>query len=178
VKPVELAGRLVSLRELDDADAAPLHAVYGNPDVCRYMSFTPRTVEQCASIIAAARRDAEADPRQVYMLAVCGPDGGLIGAARLGRGEWQSAQFGLALRPDQWGQGRGTETVRLLFHLGFRILGVHRIWGARSLSNYASGRLMAAAGMTEDGTIRSHVLRHGVWDDSATASILQDEFTE
>jgi hypothetical protein len=37
---------------------------------------------------------------------------------------------------------------------------------------------MAAAGMTEDGTIRSHVLRHGAWDDSATASILEVEFTE
>jgi RimJ/RimL family protein N-acetyltransferase len=36
---------------------------------------------------------------------------------------------------------------------------------------------MAAAGMTEDGTIRSHVPRHGVWDDSATASILENEFT-
>jgi len=177
VKSAELTGHLVSLRELDDADAAALHAVYGNPDVCERMSFTPRTIEQCAAIITAARKDAEADPRQVYMLAVCGNDGNLIGAARLGLGEWKSAQFGIALRPDQWGHGRGTETVRLLFHLGFRDLGVHRIWGARSPRNHTSGRLMAAAGMTEDGTIRSHVLRHGVWEDSATASILEDEFT-
>jgi [ribosomal protein S5]-alanine N-acetyltransferase len=141
------------------------------------MSFTPRTVDQCAEIITAARKDAEAEPRQVCMLAVCGDDGDLIGAARLGLGEWKSAQFGIALRPDQWGHGRGTEAVRLLFHLGFRDLGMHRIWGARSPQNYASGRLMAAAGMAEDGIIRSHVLRHGAWDDSCTASILEDEFT-
>jgi RimJ/RimL family protein N-acetyltransferase len=141
------------------------------------MSFTLRTVEQCAAIIAAARKDAETAPRQVYMLAVCGDGTELIGAARLGLGEWKSAQFGIALRPDQWGNGRGTETVRLLLQLGFRDFGLHRIWGARSPRNYASGRLMAAAGMTEDGTIRSHVPRHGVWDDSATASILENEFT-
>jgi RimJ/RimL family protein N-acetyltransferase len=177
VNPVELSGRLVNLRELNDADAPALHAVYGNPDVCQYMSFTPRTVEQCAAIIAAARKDAETAPRQVYMLAVCGDGTELIGAARLGLGEWKSAQFGIALRPDQWGNGRGTETVRLLLQLGFRDFGLHRIWGARSPRNYASGRLMAAAGMTEDGTIRSHVPRHGVWDDSATASILENEFT-
>jgi [ribosomal protein S5]-alanine N-acetyltransferase len=177
VKPAELIGQLVSLRELNDTDTDALHAVYGNPDVCEYMSFTPRTAEQCAAIIAAARKDAEADPRQVYMLAVCGVSSELIGAARLGLGEWKSAQFGIALRPDQWGNGRGTETVRLLFQLGFRDLGLHRIWGARSPRNHASGRLMAAAGMTDDGTIRSHVLRHGVWDDSATASILENEFT-
>jgi RimJ/RimL family protein N-acetyltransferase len=35
---------------------------------------------------------------------------------------------------------------------------------------------MSAAGMTEDGRIRSHVLRHGHWEDSCTASILEDEF--
>jgi RimJ/RimL family protein N-acetyltransferase len=107
VKPAELTGKLVSLRELKEADAPALHTVYGNPDVCQYMSFTPRTVEQCAAIIAAARKDAEASPRQVYMLAVCGDDDELIGAARLGLGEWKSAQFGIALRPDQWGHGRG-----------------------------------------------------------------------
>jgi [ribosomal protein S5]-alanine N-acetyltransferase len=178
VKPVQAVGKLISLRELREADAPALHAVYGDPDVCRHMSFTPRTAGECAAIIAAARKDVDADPRQVYMLAVCGDGDELIGAARLGLGEWKSAQFGIALRPDQWGHGRGTEAVRLLFRLAFRDLDVHRVWGARSPRNYASGRLMTAAGMTEDGTIRSHVLRHGVWEDSATASILQDEFTE
>lgn len=177
VSPVELVGKLVSLRELSGTDAASLHAVYGSPDVCEYMSFTPRTVEQCEAIIAGARKDALADPRQVFMLGICeGRDGELIGAARLSLGEWESAQFGMALRPDKWGHGRGTEALRHLFQLGFRHLGVHRIWGARSPRNHASGRLMAAAGMTEDGMIRSHVLRHGVWEDSATASILADEF--
>src|SRR5579859_2317705 len=128
--PVKLTGRLVGLRELQSSDAGALHAVYGDPAVCRYMSFTPRTTRQCQAIIDVALKDAEAEPRQVYMLAIAGTDGELIGAARLGLGEWKSAQIGFALRPDRWGRGEGTETVRLLIRLGFRDLGVHRIWGA------------------------------------------------
>jgi ribosomal-protein-alanine N-acetyltransferase len=176
MRPVAIPGKLIALRELDDGDAEALHAVYGNAKVTDSLSFDPRTPEQCAAIIAAAQADAEADPRQVYMLAVADPAGLLVGAARLGLGEWRSAQFGIAIRPDRWGRGEGTEVVRLLQRLAFRDLGVHRFWGARSPSNAASGRLMAAAGMTEDGRIRSHVLRHGQWEDSCTASILEEEF--
>jgi ribosomal-protein-alanine N-acetyltransferase len=144
---------------------------------CTPCTATPTCASACRSPRAPSSSAPRSSRRRGRTLAVCGNDGNLIGAARLGLGEWKSAQFGIALRPDQWGHGRGTETVRLLFHLGFRDLGVHRIWGARSPRNHTSGRLMAAAGMTEDGTIRSHVLRHGVWEDSATASILEDEFT-
>lgn len=176
---VEISGGLVRLRELREDDATALHAVYGNPDVCRHMSFTPRTIEQCAAIIAAAGRDAAADPRKVYMLAIADlPSGELIGACRVGLEEWQAGQVGLALRPDHWGHGKGTETLRLLFRFGFGQLGLHRIWGARSPGNEASARLMLAAGMTEEGVIRSHVPRHGIWEDSVTYSIIENEFKD
>jgi [ribosomal protein S5]-alanine N-acetyltransferase len=176
VRPVKITGRQVSLRELESSDAAALHAVYGDPAVCEFMSFTPRTLDQCEAIIAAAQQDVDADPRQVYMLAVSDSSGLLVGACRLGRGEWNSGQVGLALRRDHWSRGEGTEALRLLFQLGFRELGVHRIWGARSPRNLASARLMAAAGMREEGMIRGHVPRHGVWEDSVASSILEDEF--
>jgi ribosomal-protein-alanine N-acetyltransferase len=178
MRPVKLTGRVAALRELDLGDVAALHAVYGDPAVAASLSFEPRTVDQCESIIASAIRDAEADPRIVYMLAVTDLSGSLIGAARLALGDWSSGQFGMAIGAAQQGRGVGTDALRLLFRLGFGELGLHRIWGARTASNQASARLMAAAGMTPDGTIRSHVLRHGKWDDSATASILADEFTE
>lgn len=172
---VRLDGKLVTLRELRSDDVEALHAVYGNEDVCRYMSFTPRTGAQCAAIIEAAQKAAEDEPRKVFMLAV-DVGGELAGACRLGVEEWQAGQVGLALRPDHWGQGKGTETLRLLFRLGFGELGLHRIWGARSPRNEASGRLMARAGMTLEGYVPSHVLRHGTWEDSVTASVTREMF--
>jgi ribosomal-protein-alanine N-acetyltransferase len=177
VTPVDLDGKMCRLREMTADDLDALHSLYGNSDVCRHLSFTPRTLSQCESIIGQAVADAGDDPRQVYMLAVASRETGeLIGVARLGRGEWMSGQFGLAVRPDQQHHGVGLEALRLLLRLGFSELGLHRIWGARAPMNSASGRLMEAAGMKEDGRIRSHVLRHGIWSDSLTASILESEF--
>ena len=109
------------------------------------------------------------------MLAVADKDEELIGAARLATGEYESATIGFALRPDQWGQGKGLETVRLLQRLGFTELGLHRIWGARSPLNKASARTMRAAGMIEEGTIRGHLHTRGAWRDSVVHSILREE---
>jgi RimJ/RimL family protein N-acetyltransferase len=167
---------MVALRELTESDAIPLHKVYGNAEATRHLSFEPRTVEQVEGIIRAAMDSATAEPRTEYMLAIAGKDDELIGSARLAAGEYQSAQIGFALRPDHWGQGKGLETVRLLQHLGFTELGLHRIWGARSPLNIASARTMHAAGMIEEGTIRGHLYTRGAWRDSVVHSILREEF--
>jgi RimJ/RimL family protein N-acetyltransferase len=164
------------LRELTGADTIVLHKIYGSKEATQHLSFEPRTIEQVETIIKAAMDSATVEPRTEYMLAVVDRDGELIGSARLATGEYQSAQIGFALRPDHWGQGKGLETVRLLQHLGFAELGLHRIWGARSPLNHASARTMHAAGMIEEGTIRGHLFTSGAWRDSVVHSILREEF--
>ena len=179
MRPVKISGELVALRELTEDDAQPMHRVYGDEQVTEYLSFTPRSLDQCRAITTAAIADAAADPRTVYMLAVADPASGeLVGAARLGLGEWQSGQIGFALRRDQWGHGRGTATVRLLQQLAFVDLGLHRLWGARDRANTASALTLGRAGMVVEGTIRGHVQRHGVWKDSVSHSILADEYAK
>jgi [ribosomal protein S5]-alanine N-acetyltransferase len=106
------------LRELANADAVALHKVYCNEEATRQLSFEPRSMEQVEGIIKAAMQSATAEPRTEYMLAVAGNDEELIGSARLATGEYEMAQIGFALRPDQWGQGKGLETVRLLHLAG------------------------------------------------------------
>lgn len=98
---------MVMLRELTESDAIPLHKVYGNEETTRHLSFEPRTMSQVEAIIKAAMDSATVEPRTEYMLAVAGKDDELIGSARLATGEYESAQIGFALRPDQWRQGKG-----------------------------------------------------------------------
>jgi RimJ/RimL family protein N-acetyltransferase len=175
--PVKLMTGTLQLRELLPDDASSLDKVYGDPQATRHLSFEPRDMKQVEAIIQSAIESAAEDPRTVYMLAVAEAESGeLIGAARLAFGEYQSAQIGFALRPDQWGKGRGSETVRLLERLGFEELGLHRIWGARSPVNDASARTMHSAGMIEEGTIRGHLFTRGAWRDSIVHSILSDEY--
>jgi RimJ/RimL family protein N-acetyltransferase len=174
--PVLITGSMVMLRELTEADTAALHDVFGNDEATRHLGVESRSMEQVAGIIGAAVRSAGADPRTEYMLALAGTEDELVGSARLATGRHESAMISFALRPGQWGQGKGVETVRLLQRLGFTELGLHRIWGARSPLNVASARTMRAAGMIEEGTIRGHLYTRGAWRDSIVHSILREEF--
>ena len=175
--PVKIEGSGISLREFTKHDVKALFDVYGNPEATKHLSFEPRTIEQVMDIVESAITSAADDPRQVYMLAIEDDEGRqLIGAARLALGEYESCQIGFALRPDRWGVGKGTETVRLLERLAFDGLGLHRIWGARSPLNNASARTMNSAGMIEEGRIRGHLFTRGAWRDSVVHSILSDEY--
>lgn len=175
--PVHLAGPRLALREVEPADTAALLAIYGDPEATRHLSFEPRTPDQVQAIVDRSIASAKDSPRTEYCLAIT-PAGEhrLIGYARLATEPQQAATIGFALNPAEWGKGLGTETVHLLCALGFKALGLHRIWAARSPLNEASARTLLRAGMTEDGRIRDHVFVHGAWRDSITYSILEHEW--
>lgn len=178
MNPVSIVGPQLSLRELSEDDTNALLAVYGNEQATEHLSFEPRTREQVEAIVADTIRHASAEPRTVYGLAITltgSPE--LIGYARLAVEPHRAAQIGFALSPECWGRGNGAETVRLLLSLGFAVLGLHRVWGARSPKNLASAAVMLKNGMTEEGRIRDHVFTHGAWRDSVTHSILESEWS-
>ncbi len=179
--PVRIDGNGVYLREFTDADVDAVLAVYGDPVVTEHLSFAPHNRDQVAASLAAAIRAATVEPRTEYSLAAAATDTGeAIGFARLAvdtvHPGQHSAQIGFAIRADQWGQGHGAETARLLLRLGFDKLGLHRLWGARSPDNTVSEQLMRKLSMVEEGRIRGHLLVRGAWRDSVVHSILEDEW--
>ncbi|MGX1952642.1 GNAT family N-acetyltransferase [Streptomyces anulatus] len=177
--PISRHSQRLHLRELRPDDAEDVFAIYGDARATEHMSFDPRTREDVQAIVARSIASAAADPRQEYALAVAGTDDGrLIGFGRLALDPHQprAATFGFALNPGTWGNGFGTETVRLLLACAFEDLGLHRVWGAHSPLNTASARTMERAGFTEEGCIREHVQRGGQWSDSVTHSILDHEY--
>ena len=178
MNPVSIVGPLLSLRELREDDTDALLAVYGSAQATEHLSFEPRTRAQVEAIVIGTIRDASAEPRTVYGLAITSGDSDdLIGYARLAVEPHRAGQIGFALSPATWGRGLGAETVHALLLLGFRDLGLHRMWGARSPKNLASAAVMLKNGMSEEGRIRDHVFTHGAWRDSVTHSILEAEWT-
>ncbi|WP_078860986.1 GNAT family N-acetyltransferase [Streptomyces rubellomurinus] len=175
--PVHLAGPRLAMREVEPEDTDDLLAVYGDPEATRHLSFEPRTREQVQAITDRSIAAANASPRTEYCLAITRlGEHRLIGYARLATEPQEAATIGFALHQAEWGKGLGTETVHLLCALGFNVLGLHRIWAARSPLNKASARTLLRAGMTEDGRIRDHVFVRGAWRDSITYSILEHEW--
>jgi [ribosomal protein S5]-alanine N-acetyltransferase len=66
----------------------------------------------------------------------------------------------------------------LIQQLAFVDLGLHWLWGARDRANTASALTLGRAGMVEEGVIRGHVQRHGVWADSVSHSTLENEYAQ
>ncbi|WP_113700911.1 GNAT family N-acetyltransferase [Nonomuraea lactucae] len=181
MRRVQCNGARLSLRDVTETDVAALHAVYGDRAATQYMPFEPRTSSQVADMVREALDAAQAEPRRLYMLAVVDADHrDVIGVARLHieADHPHSAEIGLGLRPDQWGRGMGTDLIRLLVSFGFKQLGLHRIWGARSPDNLPAQLAMLTAGMVEEGRIRHHVLTPNGWRDSVVHSVLEDEWTD
>lgn len=180
--PVTITAARMGLREFTPADVDPLLSIYGDPAVTQYMSFESRTLNQVQNTIESVIVAARAGERLEYSLAGVLPDGELVAFARLaidvGHPSQSSGQIGFALRADQWGRGLGSEVVRLLLRLGFDELGLYRIWGARDPRNEASARVMAKAGMVEEGRIRGHLKLKDGWRDSVVHSILAPEWTD
>ncbi|MDA0638548.1 GNAT family protein [Nonomuraea sp. MCN248] len=167
------------LREVVEADIAPLHAIYGDPAATQHMPFAPRTLEQVADMVREARAAAAREPRLLYALAVLdAADQELIGTARLRIDAEQPhcAELRLGLRPDHWGRGMGTDLVRLLLGFGFKQLGLHRIWGARAPSNLPAQLAMLTAGMVEEGVLRHHVATPDGWRDSVIHAAVEDDW--
>ncbi|MFD8118633.1 GNAT family N-acetyltransferase [Streptomyces microflavus] len=177
--PISRYSQHLHLRELRPEDTEGVFAIYGDARATEHLSFDPRTRDDVEAIVARSVASATVDPRQEYALAVTEAfDGQPIGFGRLALDPHQprAATFGFALRPDTWGRGYGTETVRLLLACAFGDLELHRVWGARSPHNVASARTMERAGLKEEGYIREHIQRGGQWRDSVTHSILDHEY--
>ncbi|WP_058043825.1 GNAT family N-acetyltransferase [Streptomyces roseifaciens] len=177
--PVSRRSQRLELRELTRNDTDAVHAIYGSSKATEHLSFEPRTRDQVDQLVTRSITLASSEPREEYALAITAREtGSLIGFGRLATDPHQqrAATFGFALRPDAWGVGHGTETVRLLLGLGFEELGLHRIWGARSPLNEASARTMRKAGMSEEGRIREHICKGGTWRDSIVHAMLDHEW--
>ncbi|SEU05109.1 GNAT family N-acetyltransferase [Nonomuraea wenchangensis] len=174
-------GLRLGLRDVTEADVPALHAVYGDPAATQHMPFAPRSPREVADLVGQAMEAARAEPRLLYVLAVVDAEHhDVIGVARL-RVEPEhphSAEIGFGLHPHQWGRGIGTDLVRLLLSFGFKQLGLHRIWGARSPDNLPAQLAMLTAGMVEEGRIRHHLRTPAGWRDSVVHSVLEDEWTE
>ncbi|MFF3671604.1 GNAT family N-acetyltransferase [Microtetraspora malaysiensis] len=177
--PVSLSSEVVSLREFTADDVDGVLAIYGDPQVTRHLSFEPRNREEVTATLASVTKAAQAEPRTEYSLAAVAA-GELTAFARLAidtqHSGQNSGQIGFALRADQWGQGLGTCVVELLLRLGFKELGLHRIWAARSPDNLVSSCLLSKMGMVEEGRIRDHLLVRDRWRDSIVHSILEHEW--
>ncbi|MDR7321772.1 MULTISPECIES: GNAT family N-acetyltransferase [Catenuloplanes] len=170
--PVTLTGRVVTLREFREDDAADVHAIIGDDRVTGYLSFDSRTPAQAETMIAEVIERSAQAPRTEYYLAITLSDDRLIGFARLALGGVKAAKIGYAVRADRWGGGYATDAARVLIAFAFNRLGLHRVTAAIGPDNVGSLAVASKVGMEYEGRLRDHVFTNNAWRDSLLYSII------
>ena len=173
------------LRPLDQpSDVADMHAYRSDPDVCRYVPFSPGTLEEMAERFRDPERvrsviDAEG---QVLSLAIERRDTGtMIGDLVL---FWHSvadghAEVGYVLHPDHAGQGFATEATAALVDLAFAGgLPVHRVSARLDARNEASAAVCRRLGMRLEATYVDGEWFKGEWTTLLVYALLRREWED
>jgi [ribosomal protein S5]-alanine N-acetyltransferase len=89
---------------------------------------------------------------------------------------YERAELGYWIGRPYWGQGYCTEAAAAVADYGFESRGLKRIHAHHMTRNPASGRVMQKIGMRQEGVLRSHYLKGGVFEDIAVYGLLREEW--
>jgi [ribosomal protein S5]-alanine N-acetyltransferase len=158
----------LELRAFEPADLHALHAVYGDPEVTRWMPPYP-TIEHTRRAlekhVAAGRTGGAA-----LWAVVERSSGELIGDAGLAalNGVGPEVELGYTLGRRWWGRGYATEAARACLAEAFGPLGLKRVVAVVRPENAASIHVLEKLGMTCEGTRFAYGAEHLLY---ATASV-------
>jgi RimJ/RimL family protein N-acetyltransferase len=178
--PYPLATERLLLRPFTDADADALFAIYGPPDVSRYLYTEPRTRDEIPEMLERAKQLTAIDDEHdgLRLAAVLRESGEVVGDISLWRvsREHQQGEVGYVLVPAHQGHGYATEAVREMLRLGFEEVGFHRIVGRLDARNASSAAVLERAGMRREAHLRENEFIKGEWADELIYAMLASEW--
>lgn len=171
-----LTGNLVRLRPLELDDADTLWKWNSDPEVMRW--FDTGFPE---SLFQFRERFAGREPNSYENLTLAVDrvaDGRFVGVVRLRdtRHHLGRAELDTYLgETDVWGQGLGTETMRLICEYGFAKMRLHAIELSVVAENESARAVYRKVGFTEDGRLRDGARQDGRWHDLIIMTLLEGE---
>ena len=175
VEPIELQTNRVLLRQFRSSDVDDALAYRNDAEFSRYLPHIPQPF---------TRRDAEAfvarniaDPwNQCPTFAVV-LRGTVIGTVNLDVDQTHRiAMLGFAIGRAHWGNGIGSEAVRVAVAWGFEAFALAKIWATTDARNTRSQRLMEKLGMQLEGRLRSHERARDGRTDKLCYGLLREEW--
>ncbi|MBA3271955.1 MAG: GNAT family N-acetyltransferase [Acidobacteria bacterium] len=174
-----LTGVVVTLRELEIADAPSLLAMLATEEVARFISPPPTTVEGFERFIVWAQRERQ---RGSYACFAVVPHGlttavGLFQIRQLEAG-FATAEWGFALGSAFWGTGVFADGAELALDFAFETLGVHRLEARAALLNGRGNGALRKTGAVQEAVLRRSFLCHGRYLDQMLWSIVDADWRQ
>lgn len=172
--------RLV-LRTMTADDVEDIFAYQSREDVCRYLSFAPRTRDEVAAKVEAFSQavalEADGDYWQLAVERASDP-GRVIGDVYFTIKSVASAggEIGWTLHPDARGEGYMTEAASAILEIAFTTLRLHRVSAELDPRNDTSIALCERLGMRREAYFVEDLWFKGAWGDTAIYAILDRDW--
>ena len=174
-----LTGVVVTLRELEIADAPSLLAMLATEEVARFISPPPTTVEGFERFIIWAQRERQ---RGSYACFAVVPHGltTAVGLFQIRQPEagFATAEWGFALGSAFWGTGVFADGAELALDFAFETLGVHRLEARAALLNGRGNGALRKTGAVQEAVLRRSFLCHGRYLDQMLWSIVDADWRQ
>ena len=175
-----LRGAGVLLRALEPEDAGAVLAIFGEPEVVRWMAIARlRDEGEARAFIADIDRLAEAGTLFQWGIADGGESGGeVVGTATLAHVDLRHrrAEVGFAVVPRLWGRRVVSRALPVLITHAFETLGLHRLEADVDPENTASLRVLERNGFRREGHLRERYTQGGRWHDAVLLGLLRREW--
>jgi ribosomal-protein-alanine N-acetyltransferase len=166
-----------SLREVEPRDANSLLAMLTTPEVTRFITPPPRTLEGFERFIEWARTQRAAGSFLCFAVVPqsCHEAVGVFQLKSLTPG-FGVAELGFALGAEFWGSGIFDRGARLTLDFAFDVVGVNRIEARSVVDNGRGNRALRKLGAIEEGLLRQSFLHQGQYVDQLLWSILPEDW--
>lgn len=133
----------------------------------------PYTVEDAMAYISAMR-DTDKDKAYAFAITVDDKAIGSIGVFRKDNIHSKTAEMGYYIAEAYWGQGIGTNAVKLVCKYIFENTDMIRIFAEPFSYNIGSCRILEKAGFLYEGTLRKNAVKNGIVLDMKLYSIVRE----
>jgi RimJ/RimL family protein N-acetyltransferase len=176
--PLETAR--LALRPFRPEDAEEVLALYGNPDVVRYLYGEPLDRQGLPEALERRLRPPMLSSAGdvLELAAELRTTGEFVGAMTFFHrsDEHRRGEIGYTISPAFAGRGFAREGAAALLGIGFDHLGLHRVEGQCDARNLASARVMERVGMRREAHLHEHEFVKGEWTDTVIYSMLAAEW--
>lgn len=169
--------RLILRRfSIDDASSM-FNNWASDPDVCKYMRWTPHKNKEETKKILSDSLDSY-NKEFFYKWAITLKEGEPIGSIGLFVVNENDlcGDVAYCIGRKYWGQGIVTEALKAILSFAFEIVGFNRIETYHSINNPASGRVMQKSGMIFEGLAKQKYKSIFGFEDSNMYSIIKEDF--